>query len=79
MNEDRKEGVQPSESLADPRSARRHGTRMRTPADMVLLTPELRRKLIANRARFLWQQKGLRPDLEAECWLEAENEIERKV
>ena len=46
---------------------------------MLRLTPEVVRELIANRARILRQQKGLLPELEAECWLEAEAELKRKV
>jgi hypothetical protein len=79
VKEAEKNSTESSETPDDKRLSRHPGKRMRTPADMLQLTSEVRRELIANRARFLWQQKGLLPELEAECWLEAEAELEQKV
>jgi hypothetical protein len=79
VNETRKDGAEPGGLLEDRRLSGHPGKRMRTPADMLQLTPEVRRELIANRARFLWQQKGLLPELEADCWVDAEAEFARNV
>lgn len=79
MNEARKDGEESSESNEDQRLSPHPGKRMRSPADMLRLTPAVLRELIANRARFLWQKKGLLPELEAECWRDAEAELARKV
>jgi hypothetical protein len=79
MKENSTKGGESSEKPENEKLPPHPKKRMRTPADMLQLTPKVRREAIANRARFLWQQKGLLPELEAECWLEAEAEAARKV
>lgn len=79
VKDDSKNGGEPGDKPEDERLPPHPGKRMRTPADMLRLTSEVRSELIANRARKLWRDKGLLPELEAECWLQAEAELEQKV